>query len=204
MMNSSDEIHKLLSAEHVRRWIRSVANKRSQWHINSILPSLTIQPHRDASRNRPACNPNTVNHNSCDTFPSIFIYLAVSEHLRAAIPSILPGRQMSINPQFEGHDQYDVMLGSVTSHFAQIDNVLLKNECIDGQYQLITAASYAANTPVDAPGFTTVNISTTGALVADLENSSITAEIQYTLRLPGYDPTDAIEKPGSDQDYEEW
>ena len=98
---------------------------------------------------------------------------------------------MSINPQFQGHDQYDVMLGSVTSHFAQIDNVLLKNECIDGQYQLVTAASYAANTPVDAPGFTTVNISTSGALVADLENSYITAEIQYTLRLPGYDPTDA-------------
>ena len=98
---------------------------------------------------------------------------------------------MSINPQFEGHDQYDVMLGSVTSHVAQIDNVLLKNECIDGQYQLVPAASYAANTPVDAPGFTTVNISTTGALVADLENSYITAEIQYTLRLPGYDPTDA-------------
>ena len=107
---------------------------------------------------------------------------------------------MSINPQFEGHDQYDVMLGSVTSHFAQIDNVLLKNECIDGQYQLVTAASYAANTPVDAPGFTTVNISTSGALVADLENSYITAEIQYTLRLPGYDPTnakiDAVESAG--------
>lgn len=99
---------------------------------------------------------------------------------------------MSINPQFQGHDQYDVMLGSVTSHFAQIDNVLLKNECIDGQYQLVTAASYAANTPVDAPGFTTVNISTTGALVADLENSYITAELQYTLKLPGYDPTKAF------------
>ena len=99
---------------------------------------------------------------------------------------------MSINPQFQGHDQYDVMLGSVTSHFAQIDNVLLKNECIDGQYQLVTAASYAANTPVDAPGFTTVNISTTGALVADLENSYITAELQYTLKLPGFNPEEAF------------
>ena len=75
---------------------------------------------------------------------------------------------------------------------SKIDNVLLKNECIDGQYQLVTAASYAANTPVDAPVFTTVNISTTGAPVADLENSYITAELQYTLKLPGFDPKKAF------------
>ena len=90
---------------------------------------------------------------------------------------------MSINPQFQGHDQYDVMMGSVTSHFAQIDNVLLKNECINGQYQLVTAASYAANTPVDSPGFTTVCISTNGALVADLENSYITAKLKYSFSI---------------------
>ena len=90
---------------------------------------------------------------------------------------------MSINPQFQGHDQYDVMMGSVTSHFAQIDNVLLKNECINGQYQLVTSASYAANTPVDSPGFTTVCISTNGALVADLENSYITTKLKYSFTM---------------------
>ena len=90
---------------------------------------------------------------------------------------------MSINPQFQGHDQYDVMMGSVTSHFSQIDNVLLKNECINGQYQMVTQASYAANTPVDSPGFTTVCISTNGALIADLENSYITAKIKYYFTM---------------------
>ena len=28
--------------------------------------------------------------------------------------------KMSINPQFQGHDQYDVMKGSVSAHFAEI------------------------------------------------------------------------------------
>ena len=46
---------------------------------------------------------------------------------------------MSINPQHQGHDQFDVLMGSVSSHFAQIDNVLLQNECINGQYQLVTS-----------------------------------------------------------------
>ena len=78
---------------------------------------------------------------------------------------------MSINPQFQGHDQYDVMKGSVSAHFAEIDNVLLRNECINGQYQVVTQACYGANTPVDSPGFTTVCISTNGSLLADLENS---------------------------------
>ena len=108
---------------------------------------------------------------------------------------------MSINPQFQGHDQYDVMMGSVTSHFAQIDNVLLKNECINGQYQLVTAASYAANTPVDSPGFTTVCISTNGALVADLENSYITAKLKYSFSiadLPASGFTNANIQPVAD------
>ena len=60
--------------------------------------------------------------------------------------------KMSINPQFQGHDQYDVMKGSVSAHFAEIDNVLLRNECINGQYQVVTQACYGANTPVDSPG----------------------------------------------------
>ena len=72
-------------------------------------------------------------------------------------------------------------MGSVSSHFAQIDNVLLQNECINGQYQLVTSASYAQNCPVTAPGFTRVCISTNGSIIADLENSYITAEL-HTLQ----------------------
>ena len=101
---------------------------------------------------------------------------------------------MSINPQHQGHDQFDVLMGSVSSHFAQIDNVLLQNECINGQYQLVTSASYSASCPVTAPGFTRVCISTNGSIIADLENSYITAELKYTLQLNGLDGTKKFTK----------
>ena len=94
---------------------------------------------------------------------------------------------MSLNPQAHGHDLVDVLEGSVSNHFAAIESVLLKNECINGQYNLITAASYASNTPVDTPGFTKVCFSTNGANIADLENSYIEADIEYTLRYEGTD-----------------
>ena len=92
---------------------------------------------------------------------------------------------MTINPQHEGKSMYEVLEGSVSNHFAAIESVLLKNECINGQYNLITAASYASNTPVDTPGFTKVCFSTNGANIADLENSYIEADIEYTLRYSG-------------------
>lgn len=90
---------------------------------------------------------------------------------------------MTINPQFQGHDQFDVLQGSITNHFARIESVLLQNECINGQYNLITSAAYAANCPVSTPGFTKVCISTNGSIVADLENSYIEADLQYTLNF---------------------
>ena len=92
---------------------------------------------------------------------------------------------MTINPQHTGNDMFDVLEGSVSNHFAQIESVLLKNECINGQYNLTSAASYASNTPVDTPGFTKVCISTNGSNIADLENSYIEADIDFTLRYTG-------------------
>ena len=89
---------------------------------------------------------------------------------------------MSINPQLTGHDQFDVLQGSVTNHFAKIESVLLQNECINGQYNLVTAASYGSNTPVETPGFTRVCISTNGSIIADLENSYIEANLIYRLK----------------------
>ena len=97
---------------------------------------------------------------------------------------------MSINPQAQGHDMFDVLEGSVTNHFAAIESVLLKNEAVNGRYDLTTAASYASNTPVDTPGFTKVCISTNGSVIADLENSYIEADIEYTLKYTGTDVSD--------------
>ena len=98
---------------------------------------------------------------------------------------------MTINPQLQGKDQFEVLAGSVTNHFAQIESVLLQNECVNGQYNMVSSACYGQNTPVAAPGFTKVCISVNGSLIADLENSYITADIIYTLKyslvagLPG-------------------
>ena len=89
---------------------------------------------------------------------------------------------MSINPQLQGKDQFEVLAGSVTNHFAQIENVLLQNECVNGQYNMVSSACYGQNTPVASPGFTKVCISVNGSLIADLENSYITADLIYTLK----------------------
>jgi hypothetical protein len=88
---------------------------------------------------------------------------------------------MSINPQAQGNDMFDVLQGSVSNHFTQIESVLLQNECINGQYNLVSSAAYAANCPVEAPGFTKVCFSTNGSIIADLENSYIEADITYDL-----------------------
>ena len=89
---------------------------------------------------------------------------------------------MTINPQLQGKDQFEVLVGSVTNHFAQIESVLLQNECVNGQYNMVTSACYAQNTPIASPGFTKVCISVNGSLIADLENSYVTADLIYTLR----------------------
>ena len=91
-----------------------------------------------------------------------------------------------LNPEYQGKSAYEAIEdGSVSNHFAAIESVLLKNECISGRYDLTTAASYASNTPVESPGFTKVCISTNGSVVADLENSYIEADLEFTLRYTG-------------------
>ena len=104
---------------------------------------------------------------------------------------------MSINPQAQGNDMFDVLQGSVSNHFTQIESVLLQNECINGQYNLVSSAAYAANCPVEAPGFTKVCFSTNGSIIADLENSYIEADITYELQYSGWDKSKAqLPAPG--------
>ena len=92
---------------------------------------------------------------------------------------------MSLNPQAQGNSMVDVLQGSVSSHFSRLESVLLQNEAINGQYNLVTSAAYANNTPVKAPGFTKVCFSTNGSIIADLENSYIEADLTYKLRYNG-------------------
>jgi hypothetical protein len=91
--------------------------------------------------------------------------------------------KMSLNPQAEGKNLYDVLEGSVTSYFGRLAGVLQRNESINGEYQTTVSACYGGNTPVALPNFTRVCISTNGATVVDLANSYITLELEYTLQL---------------------
>ena len=106
-----------------------------------------------------------------------------------------------LNAEYQGKSDFEAMTdGSVSNHFAAIESVLLKNECISGRYDLTTAASYASNTPVDSPGFTKVCISANGSVVADLENSYIEADLEFTLQYNGTSINDkkaCIPTPGA-------
>ena len=97
---------------------------------------------------------------------------------------------MTLNPQAEGKSMFEVLQGSVSSHFTQIESILMQNECIGGQYKLVTSAAYANNTPVKAPGFTKVCFSNNGSIITDLDNSYIEANLKYTLRWTGDGITD--------------
>ena len=102
---------------------------------------------------------------------------------------------MSLNPQAQGNSMVDVLQGSVSSHFSRLESVLLQNEAINGQYNLVTSAAYANNTPVKAPGFTKVCFSTNGSIIADLENSYIEADLTYKLRYSGINNFDNARLP---------
>jgi hypothetical protein len=90
---------------------------------------------------------------------------------------------MSLNPQAQGNDVFDVLEGSVSSYFTQLDAVLQQNECVNGQYRTTSSGSYATNCPADMPAFTTVCLSTNGSTIVDMETSYITVDLTFTVAL---------------------
>jgi hypothetical protein len=90
---------------------------------------------------------------------------------------------MSLNPQGEGKNLYDVLEGSVSSYFSRLAGVLQRNESVNGEYKTTVSPSYGGNTPVAIPNFTRVCISTNGSTIVDLANSFITMELEYKLQF---------------------
>jgi hypothetical protein len=90
---------------------------------------------------------------------------------------------MSLNPQAQGNDLFDVLEGSVSSYFTQMGSVLQQNECVNGQYRTTSSGSYANACPAALPAFTRVCLSTNGSTIVDMDTSYVTAKIEYTLSL---------------------
>jgi hypothetical protein len=90
---------------------------------------------------------------------------------------------MSLNPQAQGNDLFDVLEGSVSSYFTQIGSVLQQNECVNGQYRTTSSGSYANACPAALPAFTRVCLSTNGSTIVDMDTSFVTASLEYTLSL---------------------
>jgi hypothetical protein len=90
---------------------------------------------------------------------------------------------MSLNPQAQGNDLYDVLEGSVSSYFSQIDSVIMQDECVNGQYRTTASGSYANACPAAMPAFTRVCLSTNGSTIVDMDTSYITVKLTFTLSM---------------------
>ena len=90
---------------------------------------------------------------------------------------------MTINPAAVGTNAFDLLDGSVSSFYAQVDEAIVASEVVKGQYRHTINPAYNAPNPVDSQSFTTVGLSQSGPMVVDLQNSYITTEVEVDLEL---------------------
>ena len=92
---------------------------------------------------------------------------------------------MTINPASVGNNAYDLLDGSVSAFYADVDEAIVASEVVKGQYRMTINPAYNAPNPVDSNSFTTVGLTQSGPMVVDLENSYITTEVELDLEFPG-------------------
>ena len=90
---------------------------------------------------------------------------------------------MTINPSTVGHDTFDLLDGSLSSFYADVDEAIVASEVVKGQYRMTINPAYNSPNPVDSNSFTTVGLTQSGPMVVDLENSYITTEVELDLSL---------------------
>ena len=81
---------------------------------------------------------------------------------------------MTINPSTVGNDAYDLLDGSLSSFYQDVDEAIVASEVVKGQYRLTVSPAYNSPNPVSINNFTTLALSQSGPMVVDLENSYIT------------------------------
>ena len=90
---------------------------------------------------------------------------------------------MTINLSTVSTSAYDLLDGSVSSFYAQVDEAIVASEVVKGQYRMTINPAYNSPNPVDSNSFTTVGLTQSGPMVVDLENSYITTEVALSLNL---------------------
>ena len=90
---------------------------------------------------------------------------------------------MTINPASVSTSAYDLLDGSVSSFYAQVDEAIVPSEVVKGQYRMTINPAYNAPNPVDSNSFTTVGLTQSGPMVVDLCNSYITTEVDVDLNM---------------------
>ena len=90
---------------------------------------------------------------------------------------------MTINPASASSNVYDLLDGSVSAFYADVDEAIVASEVVKGQYRMTINPAYNAPNPVDSNSFTTVGLTQSGPMVVDLENSYITTEVHLNLAL---------------------
>ena len=79
------------------------------------------------------------------------------------------------------HDAYDLLDGTVSGFYEDVDNAIAASEVVKGQYRYTISPAYNSPNPVDSSAFTTVGLTQNGPMVVDLENSYITTEARILL-----------------------
>ena len=90
---------------------------------------------------------------------------------------------MTINPASVGNNAYDLLDGSVSAFYADVDEAIVASEVVKGQYRMTINPAYNSPNPVDSNSFTTVGLTQSGPMVVDLENSYITTEVKLKVKL---------------------
>ena len=90
---------------------------------------------------------------------------------------------MTINPSTVGNDAYDLLDGSLSSFYQDVDEAIVASEVVKGQYRLTVSPAYNSPNPVSINNFTTLALSQSGPMVVDLENSYITTTATMKIRF---------------------
>ena len=90
---------------------------------------------------------------------------------------------MTINPSTVGHDTYDLLDGSLSSFYQDVDEAIVASEVVKGQYRLTVSPAYNSPNPVAVNNFTTLALSQSGPMVVDINNSYITAVCEIKFKL---------------------
>jgi hypothetical protein len=91
---------------------------------------------------------------------------------------------MTLNPATVGNNTYDLLDGSVSSFYAEVDEAIAASAVVKGQYRMTINPAYNSPNPVDSHSFTTVGLTQSGPMVVDLENSYISTVAELEIDIP--------------------